>query len=120
MRIATEHTALVVKSRLREAGSYSKLCVALGLSLSAKAMLSDAIRRNSMSLERENRLRVALGEAPLDDATCPSCGGNHPVDCRGREGKARWQSSAKPVRLDALTATDLRNAIRFRKELRDP
>lgn len=113
-------TAVYVRQAVEEAGSLRKAARRLGVS---PAALGDIVRERQGHVSRstENRVRAALGLAPVparvEVDACPDCGGVHVGRCHGRAVEVRPARRPKPVtRIADMSIAQLRATIANRSE----
>lgn len=112
-------TAVYVRQAVEEAGSLRKAARRLGVS---PAALGDIVRERQGHVSRstENRVRAALGLAPVparvEVDACPDCGGVHVGRCHGRAVEVRPVRRRRAITrwADAPVAV-LRDALRNRE-----
>ena len=116
MNAQTRSTARIF---VREAGGLRKAAKRLGVSAGA---LSDIVhgRGDHVGVAGENRVRVALGLAPLVFHTvpaCPDCGKVHTGRCHGGEIVVRSLHRRPVSRVADMRPAALAEAIRKRVEV---
>lgn len=113
-------TIAKLQQTIETSGGYRKAAKILGVSHAAVWNVAHA-RSQDVSLRAENRLRAALGLAPVparvEIDACPDCGGVHVGRCHGREVEVRPVRRPKPVtRIADMSIAQLRATIANRSE----
>lgn len=113
-------TIVAINSAIKSAGGLRKAAAHLKVSAGT---LSDIVnsRHEHVSLRTENRVRAALGLAPVparvEVDACPDCGGVHVGRCHGRAVEVRPARRPKPVtRIADMSIAQLRATIANRSE----